>query len=232
MMDKEDEKKQFTIHLNNVNQLQDSARERLEKKELLEEEDGGGEKATIISLLRQLLEKTKLPIAALIFLLVVGGIGLTYLPDAKEVSSAEGEIVQVSATVDGSMTYEEMLEMRMETILDNLEGAGQTKVMITTTGSTEKVLAEEVVENSLDVDETSQAGNMKTSEKQDIQRKIVMEKGDMPFVIKENKPKVEGVLVLAEGADDITIKNAIIQSVSSLLDVPVHKVAVYKMVNN
>ena len=59
-----------------------------------------------------------------------------------------------------------------------------------------------------------------------------MEKGGTPFIIKENKPQVEGVLVLAEGADDVNIKNAIIQSVSSLLDVPVHKIAVYKMVNN
>ena len=144
-------------------------------------------------------------------------------------------MVQVSSRNTGStgqMTYEELLEIRMEEILGNLDGAGNAKVMITTSGSTEKVVAEEVVQNKQGTEETTGSGTKKTSEKEDVERKVVMEKGGTPFIIKENKPQVEGVLVLAEGADDVNIKNAIIQSVSSLLDVPVHKIAVYKMVNN
>lgn len=239
MVDKEDEKKQFTINVNSVNQLEHPVRDRLGENTppIVIEESKGGEKErqTLISLLQELLDRTKVPAAVLIFALVVGGIGLTYLPtspNAQEVASEGVEVVQVGSSNANAMTYEELLEMRMETILASLEGAGQAKVMITTAGSTEKVLAEEVVQNTQGVDETTGSGNKKTSEKQDIERKVVMEKGNTPFVVKENKPKVEGVLVLAEGADDANIKNAIIQSVSSLLDVPVHKIAVYKMVNN
>lgn len=233
-MDKEDEKKQFTINVSSVNQLENPVRDRIEKNEAPK---GKTEKETqtLITLLKEVLERTKVPMAVLIFALVVGGIGLTYLPQqpkAQEAASQGGEVVQVGSSNVSTMTYEELLEMRMETILMNLDGAGQTKVMITTAGSTEKVLAEEIAQNKQDTDETTNAGNRKTSEKQDIEKKVVMEKGGTPFVIKENKPKVEGVLVLAEGADDSHIKNAIIQSVSSLLDVPVHKIAVYKMVNN
>lgn len=234
VMDHEDEKKQFTINVSNVNGHEGTVREMMEeqKKEKDEEEKEPG----LVDLIQQLGTKVKLPVATLLFMLIVGGILLTYLPDGKVEEVMSGDVVGETATnlksnisSASTLAYEELLEMRMETILTSLEGAGVTKVMVTTTGSTEKVLAEEVVQNSLDIDEITQAGNRKTSEKQDVERKIVKEKGDTPFVIKETKPQVEGVLVLAQGADDVNIKNAIIQSVSSLLDVPVHKIAVYKM---
>ena len=235
MVDKEDEKKQFTINVSSVNQLENPVRDRIEENKSPKGKETTKETQTLITLLREVLERTKVPVAVLIFALVAGGIGLTYLPTqpkAQEAASQGSEIIEAGSSSASSMGYEELLEMRMETILGNLDGAGQTKVMITTSGSTEKVLAEEIAQNIQDTDETTNAGNRKTSEKQDIEKKVVMEKGGTPFVIKENKPKVEGVLVLAEGADDTNIKNAIIQSVSSLLDVPVHKISVYKMVNN
>ena len=230
MVDKEDEKRQFTINVGSISQLEQPVRERVNQQiaagqgqaNKSEEKGKSGSK-----------DKPKLKANTTI---VIGGILLTYLPEpAKTVISEGTEMVQVSSGNTGStgqMTYEELLEIRMEEILGNLDGAGNAKVMITTSGSTEKVVAEEVVQNKQGTEETTGSGTKKTSEKEDVERKVVMEKGGTPFIIKENKPQVEGVLVLAEGADDVNIKNAIIQSVSSLLDVPVHKIAVYKMVNN
>ena len=234
VINREDEKRQFTINVSNVNGHEGTVREMMEEQK--KEEEKEEKELGLVDLIQQLGGKVKVPVAALLFMLIVGGILLTYLPEKKVEEVMSGNVVGETATNQKSnlsststLAYEELLEMRMETILTSLEGAGVTKVMVTTSGSTEKVLAEEVVQNSLDIDETTQAGNKKTSEKQDIERKIVKEKGDTPFVVKETKPQVEGVLVLAQGADDVNIKNAIIQSVSSLLDVPVHKIAVYKM---
>lgn len=244
MVDKEDEKRQFTINVSSVNQLDGPVRDRLGTQEeppggsntgsgTRTEGGGGDEQVTTTALLKELLSRTKAPVAVLLLALVIGGITLTYLPEPSTAAVSEGtEMVQVSSGNTQATTYEELLEIRMETILENLDGAGKAKVMITTSGSTEKVVAEEVVQNKQGTEETTGSGSKKTSEKEDVERKVVMEKGGTPFVVKENKPQVEGVLVLAEGADDANIKNAIIQSVSSLLDVPVHKIAVYKMVNN
>lgn len=182
---------------------------------------------------------TKLMLGALILIAV--GILATYLPWGKSPETAVPTVAQAEATPDEGewskeqmvgLTYEELLELRLEGILKELDGAGATKVMVTTSAGEERVLAEEVVECVQGTNETSGSGTTKTTEKQDIERKIVMQDGDTPFIIKENRPEVEGVLVLAEGADDITIKNAIIQAVSSVLDVPVHKIAVYKMAEN
>lgn len=237
MVDKEDEKRQFTINVGSISQLEQPVRERVNQqiaagqgqsnKSEEKSKDGGKDKPKL---------KANTTIGVALLGIVIGGILLTYLPEpAKTVISEGAEMVQVSSGNTGStgqMTYEELLEIRMEEILGNLDGAGNAKVMITTSGSTEKVVAEEVVQNKQGTEETTGSGTKKTSEKEDVERKVVMEKGGTPFIIKENKPQVEGVLVLAEGADDVNIKNAIIQSVSSLLDVPVHKIAVYKMVNN
>lgn len=237
MVDKEDEKRQFTINVGSISQLEQPVRERVNQqiaagqgqsnKSEEKSKSGGKDKLKL---------KANTTIGVALLGIVIGGILLTYLPEpAKTVISEGAEMVQVSSGNTGStgqMTYEELLEIRMEEILGNLDGAGNAKVMITTSGSTEKVVAEEVVQNKQGTEETIGSGTKKTSEKEDVERKVVMEKGGTPFIIKENKPQVEGVLVLAEGADDVNIKNAIIQSVSSLLDVPVHKIAVYKMVNN
>ena len=238
MADKEDEKRQFTINVGSISQLEQPVRDRVNQQinagqgqtNKSEEKSKGSAKV-------KPKFKGNTTIGVAILGIVIGGILLTYLPEPAQTVMSEGaEMIQVSSANTGNstgqMTYEELLEMRMEEILGNLDGAGNAKVMITTSGSTEKVVAEEVVQNKQGTEETTGSGTKKTSEKEDVERKVVMEKGGTPFIIKENKPQVEGVLVLAEGADDVNIKNAIIQSVSSLLDVPVHKIAVYKMVNN
>lgn len=166
--------------------------------------------------------------------LVIVGILATYFPwQPKEIPTSADikakETLAAAPTVQQELSYEELLEMRLESILAQLEGAGLTEVMVTVSAGQEKVLAEEVVECVQDTNEVTTNGTNKNTTRQDLEKKIVLQEGEIPFVVKENRPDIEGVLVLAEGADDTTLKNAIIQAVSSVLDVPVHKIAVYKM---
>ena len=165
--------------------------------------------------------------------LVVLGIVATYIPWGKATETTfVASTVLTEKNTNKERSYEEELEYKLEEILGELAGAGQTKVMVTTSTSDERVLAEEVVEVIQDTDETDKSGRTKSNSKQDVERKVVMQKGDTPFVIKENRPQIEGVLVLAKGADNATVKNAIIQAVASVLGVPVHKIAVFKMATN
>lgn len=165
--------------------------------------------------------------------LVVLGILATYIPwggkDTQPTFEAAAPHVVEDKKEKKELSYEEDLEQKLGAILKELEGAGETKVMVTTRTSNEQVLAEEVVQVIESTDETDAAGRTKTDNKQDVERKVVMQDGDTPFIIKENRPEIEGVLVLAEGADNVEVKNAIIQAVASVLNVPVHKIAVFKM---
>mgnify|MGYP000724289646 CR=1 FL=1 len=47
-----------------------------------------------------------------------------------------------------------------------------------------------------------------------------------PVVLKEIYPKVKGVIVVAQGGDNVEIKNQIISAVMSLLDLDANKIEV------
>lgn len=49
---------------------------------------------------------------------------------------------------------------------------------------------------------------------------------DEPLVVETMKPKIRGVLVVAEGAENIEVKKWIIEAVTRVLDVPSYRVAV------
>ncbi|MGX9135230.1 hypothetical protein ACWV26_12790 [Rummeliibacillus sp. JY-2-4R] len=46
---------------------------------------------------------------------------------------------------------------------------------------------------------------------------------------KSNEQKVTGVLVVAEGADSVTVKNDLITVLSSVLEIPTHRIVVRPM---
>ena len=50
-----------------------------------------------------------------------------------------------------------------------------------------------------------------------------------PFIIKVNKPRITGVVVVAEGAENSKIKYEIEQAVSKLYNLSLDKVNVYTM---
>jgi stage III sporulation protein AG len=156
------------------------------------------------------------------------GIAITFIPTKKTPNTNMAQNAPISNVSKDALSYEEALEKRLTNILQKMEGVGQVNVMLTTFSNEEKVLAEEKTEDREHQEEKDEAGGVRITEKEGKQNKIVLQSGNTPFIIKENKPRIEGVLVLAEGADNSMVKTEIIESVSSLLNVPVHKVSVFK----
>ena len=104
----------------------------------------------------------------------------------------------------------DLQEERLESILSDIEGAGTVSVMITYENTGEKNIAYEKRQNDTSYDE-----------------KAVMAGGE-PMVINETNPKVKGVIVTADGADSISVKRALTEAVSAVLDVDVHRICIYK----
>lgn len=181
-------------------------------------------------------DKIKLSKEQLLGLVAAGviGVGLivSYLPKPiREKPMEDKQVVTVNSQKE-ELTYEELLEKRLEAILGQMDGAGKVDVMVTTNASKEKVLASEVVHNTSDVQEVDGGGGTRSTKKSDEQNKVVMQSGDTPYVIKENRPTIEGVLVLAEGGDDALVKESIIKAVKSLVSIGENKISVFKMVKN
>ena len=54
----------------------------------------------------------------------------------------------------------------------------------------------------------------------------------VPYVIKTIPPMVEGVVVIAQGADQIMVRQNIIEAIQVLFDIDMNKITVVKMKNN
>jgi len=53
--------------------------------------------------------------------------------------------------------------------------------------------------------------------------------GQRPLILKETEPKIEGVIIVAEGGDNVYLKDAFIKAAQSVLGVEPHKIQVFKM---
>lgn len=107
-------------------------------------------------------------------------------------------------------------EGRLAGILSEINGAGKVSVMITYYSSSQKDIAYET--------KTASRGD-KSEESED--KKAVMTDGE-PMVVKEVYPKVKGVIVTAEGAGSAAVRSAISEAVAAALDVPAHRICIYK----
>lgn len=126
-------------------------------------------------------------------------------------------------------SYEEKLEQRLEYTLSQVEGVGNVNVMISTNNSKELITKSDTVQENAITSEEALTGdnrNIKSDKYQDTTVKI---NGDEPLILKEISPTIEGVLIVAQGGDNIQIKNSLINATNALLGVEVHKIQVLKM---
>lgn len=174
-------------------------------------------------------QKPKNLIGILISIAIIGICLVVLSPKTSIPKMDTSKVVEANThQATNSLSYEEKLERRLINILKKMEGVGQVQVMVTTNEDEEKVLAEETVERTEKINEKSGEQAARVVDNQDKTNKILIQGVNTPFVVKKIKPDIIGVLVLAEGAEDSTVKAAITEAVAALLDVPVHKVCVFK----
>lgn len=139
-------------------------------------------------------------------------------------------------TIASSYEYEEEdyckeLEKQMEEILSKVDGVGKIEVMITLRNSKEQVINKDTsLNSSKNVDEKEGEKSESEALEQGEETILVNIDGDnVPYVLKEYTPTVEGVLIIAEGGDNPNVKVALIEASTVLLNVPSHKVSILKM---
>lgn len=137
---------------------------------------------------------------------------------------------------DESGGYAAQWEEKLEESLRFVEGAGQVQVLITLAGSEEQVLTRDGREEVSDTLETDAAGGSRHVSETRLDKSVVRtvdERGkDVPLVVRTIAPKVDGVVVIAQGAGSARVRRDIIEAIQVLFDVDMNRIAIIKMKTN
>lgn len=129
----------------------------------------------------------------------------------------------------GIEEQEKMYESQLSDVLSKVVGVGEVSVMVTLESTAEEVVEKDRRETEQVTSENDQRGGTRKIDEKTKDEKVVLHRsdgGEGPIVIKKLKPRVRGVLVVAEGAENMQVKAIIIESVQRALDVPVHRISV------
>ena len=165
--------------------------------------------------------KTKIVILSIICLLAVL---IYFLPDNSNKNQDE--------RISNNTTLKSSAEEDLEKVLSNIKGAGKVKVMITYDNGVEDVFAVNTEKKTDTVSEKSANGKSKNSETVTESKTLVTFKndnGEEALVIVENEPKVKGVIVVAQGADNVNVKLDLQKAVETILQIKSSQVEIFVM---
>lgn len=137
-----------------------------------------------------------------------------------------------SSQSTSTQNYENTEENRLKAILEDINGVGRVNVMVTIEGSEEQVPAFNVNDSTSDTKEKDNTGGTRDTKQQNNGSTVVLSSDgskNMPLIIKTYKPKVVGVVVVAEGAKDNYIQTQIREAVTRAFNIKPDKVSVYPM---
>ncbi|MBO4897763.1 MAG: hypothetical protein J5590_05650 [Clostridia bacterium] len=125
---------------------------------------------------------------------------------------------QKSAPKSGdTANINENLEKRISDILSKISGVGDVHVMITYKSSAMKATAKnKTLETSGDISKLSEEN-------------VILGSGSSssPFIIREDMPKIQGVVVVAEGAENAAVKKEITDAVRALTGASAANIGVF-----
>ena len=130
-------------------------------------------------------------------------------------------------------TYISEMENKLKNILKKVSGIGDTEVMITLKASGKQIPLKDYPSTQESLNEVDGEGGSRTNNS--IKREentILVNDGngsEGPYILQQTEPEVEGVVVIAEGGDNVQVIVDIIEAVEVLFNVPAHKVKVMKM---
>lgn len=125
--------------------------------------------------------------------------------------------------------YAREQEARLAAILSSVEGVGKVEVMITLSASEEVVLEKDRDVKHSGTGEADSSGGTRNVTQSEIDETTVYSTVDgdsIPYAVKTLTPRVEGVLVVAEGAGQGAVNRSITQTVQALFGVEAHRVKV------
>lgn len=143
-----------------------------------------------------------------------------------------GKTEQQTSSDRSTQDYENTIQQKLKDTLEKIEGVGKVEVMVSFESGEEQVPAVNINDSTSNTEEKdNEGGTRNTTQKNNGSTVVVTNEGDKskPLIVKTYKPKVSGVCVVAEGAEDKVTGLRITKAVVDLFNIPENKVNVYPM---
>lgn len=165
-----------------------------------------------INIIKELIISKKIYVYLIITFIL--GVLLMISGEKNEINFKEtsAPVLSEDYVSDDYASIEKNIERELIDILKKVEGVGDVDIIINFGSTPEKV---PLVESS-----TQGAGKI-----------ISVTDGSKsePYILTEISPKIKGVVIVAQGGNDINVSTILKNAVSGYLDIPVHKINVLKM---
>lgn len=142
---------------------------------------------------------------------------------------AGAAVAPVLAAPTGSLEH---LERALAAAVSGIVGVGNAEVLIVTKTSETQVFAEEITQRTSVTQSSGQGGTGRSETREEsITRRPVIYRGEdgraeKALVSHTEGPQIAGVLVTAVGAEDPRIRLLLLEAVSTVLDLPPHRVQI------
>ena len=153
-----------------------------------------------------------------------------YFDSGATDTSAEPAVY--AATDTNYEEYTSNLERRLTDLISSVDGAGNTKVMVTLECGTEYVYDSRQKSTSAVSENSNPDGRVSRDEKSSGEESLVLVnagRGEEPLLLKQLTPTVAGVVVLCSGADDVNVRQQIIDVVTTALGTSSNRVCVSRL---
>ena len=162
----------------------------------------------------RLLANKKRTLAVLCCLLALLLLALSELPVRRKTAQTEAP---------SDAQYAQTLEARLTALIEQIDGAGKTQVLVTLRTGTQTVWARN---DKSDSDQGESQSRVQTEQNYVLVRNGSGENG---LVLNTRTPQVLGVAVVCAGAGDPLVRQNITQTVTSVLGIGASHVSVVKM---
>lgn len=142
---------------------------------------------------------------------------------------AENSMPETSAT---SEDYAAELEQKLIDIISSVEGAGETRVLVTLQSGKEYIYASEDSTSTDSSASVDSSGRQSSDERQDRQSSHIIidtDQGEQALIRTELMPAINGVVVVCQGADDPSVAERIMAVVTTALGISSKRVCITQL---
>ncbi|GMK37968.1 stage III sporulation protein AG [Paenibacillus sp. CCS19] len=182
-------------------------------------------------------------IRAMRWLLLIGAIGVAIMiinaymsfdrvaPTTNSSEPPLSDVPAMSASSSDSpfASIEQPLENRLKDILEKIVGVGTVDVLVSVESTEETVFSVNEQKSQQTTEETDKNGGRRHMTSVTDNGTIVLyeQSGDQkPIITKKIKPRISGILIVAKGAENPTVKRLILDAVEKGINVPINRISI------